>query len=132
MSLRVARLLLLFNPSPTGLFLSKAKAMEQERLEKEVRLGYSRGKRSYVSVVREHYLREDISCRSELCLLCRDIPSHGSPKGATFTAAVYVCALCVCVCYLLALREGLKKLFHTHSVSSSTEIFSKRRKIYSL
>ena len=31
-----------------------------------------------------------------------------------------------------ALREGLKKLFHTHSVSSSTEIFSKRRKIYSL
>ena len=29
-------------------------------------------------------------------------------------------------------QRGTKKLIHTHSVSSSTEIFSKRRKIYSL
>ena len=53
---------------------------ELERLEKEVRLAYNHGRRSYVSVVREHYLREDISCKSELCVLCPDI--HRISKGA--------------------------------------------------
>ena len=48
------------------------------QLEKEVRLGYNHGKRSYVSVVREHYLREDLSCRSELCALCSDPPQTRS------------------------------------------------------
>ena len=33
-----------------------------------------------MSVVREHYLREDISCKSELCVLCPDI--HRISKGA--------------------------------------------------
>ena len=57
-----------------------------ERLEKEVRLSYGRGKRSYVSVVREHYLREDISCGSELCVLCRDISSHKNRKKGVIMA----------------------------------------------
>ena len=53
-----------------------AREMEQvKRVEKEVRLSYGRGKRSYVSVVREHYLREDVSCGSERCILC-----HGAPN----------------------------------------------------
>ena len=58
--------------------------MEQgEQLEKEVRLSYGRGKRSYVSVVREHYLREDLSCGSELCILCKELPSPATvSKGA--------------------------------------------------
>ena len=40
------------------------------KLEKEVRIGHGRGKRGNVSVVREHYLRDDISCKSEACVLC--------------------------------------------------------------
>ena len=62
----------------------------KQRIEKQVRLGYNRGKRSYVSVTREHYLREDISCRSELCVLCREIAPPTGSKGAN--------CVCVCVC----------------------------------
>lgn len=54
--------------------------------EKEVRLSYNHPRRSYVSVVREHYLREDISCRSELCVLCPDYPSHSKSKGVSLKA----------------------------------------------
>ena len=115
----------------------------REALEKEVRLSYGRGKRSYVSVVREHYLREDISCQSELCVLCSDLPSQRNGGATTvkcrtdlfIRVSVRACVFVIeflLFDLLVALREGLKKLFHTHSVSSSTEIFSKRRKIYSL
>ena len=57
--------------------------MEQNRLEKEVRIGYDHARRSYVSVVREHYLREDISCKSDMCMLCPAIaaqPNKGISK----------------------------------------------------
>ena len=47
------------------------------RLEKEVRIGYGKGRRSYVSVVREHYLRDDIPCKSEACVLCAEITPPG-------------------------------------------------------
>ena len=42
-----------------------------------MRIGYRRG-RSHVSVVREHYLREDISCKSELCILCPELAGKQS------------------------------------------------------
>ena len=48
------------------------------RLEKEVRIGYGKGRRSYVSVVREHYLRDDIPCKSEACALCMEITPPGN------------------------------------------------------
>lgn len=44
--------------------------MELDRIEKEVRLTYGKGRRGYVSVVREHYLRDDISCKTEKCCIC--------------------------------------------------------------
>lgn len=48
------------------------------QLEKEVRLGYGkRTGRGYVSVVREHYLRDDVGCKREGCSLCVDSPSDG-------------------------------------------------------
>ena len=38
-------------------------------IEKEVRLTH-RKRRANVSVVREHYLRDDISCKAEKCCIC--------------------------------------------------------------
>ena len=52
-----------------------------ERLEKEVRIGYGKGKRGYVSVLREHYLRDDIPCKSEACALCGQLIGPGSNRG---------------------------------------------------
>ena len=52
-----------------------------QRLEKEVRIGYGRGKRGNVSVVREHYLRDDIPCKSEACVLCTTLISPGPVRG---------------------------------------------------
>lgn len=49
-------------------------------IEKEVRLPYRRGgKRSYISVVREHYLRDDIPCKVENCPTCQH-PLTGGPS----------------------------------------------------
>ena len=53
-----------------------------QRLEKEVRIGYGRGKRGNVSVVREHYLRDDIPCKSEACVLCGKQIAPGYLEGA--------------------------------------------------
>ena len=39
-------------------------------IEKEVRLPYRKGKKANHSVVREHYLRKDISCKAEKCCIC--------------------------------------------------------------
>jgi DIS3-like exonuclease 1 len=54
-------------------------------LEKEVRLVHRRGRRSHVSVIREHYLRDDISCKAEKCRICqhqlREKQSLGSKGG---------------------------------------------------
>ncbi|XP_064382954.1 DIS3-like exonuclease 1 [Halichondria panicea] len=51
------------------------------RCEKQVRIGYGKGRRGYVSVTREHYLRDDISCKVEKCILC-DEEDSGLRKQA--------------------------------------------------
>ena len=44
------------------------------RVEEQVRVGHGRrGRRAAVSVVREHYLRDDISCRVQACALCGEL-----------------------------------------------------------
>lgn len=55
--------------TPTYQF-SHAHAVTMKSLEKEVRLTYGKGRRGYVSVIREHYLRDDISCKVEKCSIC--------------------------------------------------------------
>lgn len=60
-------------------------------------MSYGRGKRSYVSVVREHYLREDIPCGSELCVLCRDISSHNNKKKGVTWPVSYFCVYIECM-----------------------------------
>ena len=62
----------------------------REALQREVRLGYRQGKRSYVSVVREHYLREDISCLSELCVLCPELNSSKHRKKGEISQTVRI------------------------------------------
>lgn len=44
--------------------------MQMLRLEKEVRLTRGKRRRSNVSVIREHYLRDDIPCKVERCCIC--------------------------------------------------------------
>ena len=44
-----------------------SRIMLRDKVDKKVRLRWDRKRRSYVSVVREHYFRDDISCKSELC-----------------------------------------------------------------
>ena len=48
------------------------------KLDKEVRIGYGKGRgRGNVSVLREHYLRDDVPCKSEGCALCSELGSTG-------------------------------------------------------
>ena len=44
--------------------------------EKEIRFSSFR-RRGTVSVVREHYLRDDISCKVEFCPLCTNCKAGG-------------------------------------------------------
>ena len=56
--------------------------LEMKRREREVRLNYAKGKRGYVSVMREQYLRTDIPCKVKECTIC-DIDSKRSDwKGS--------------------------------------------------
>lgn len=43
--------------------------MLSEKVNKEVRLKWGRGRRGHVSVLRENYFRDDVSCKSEICIL---------------------------------------------------------------
>ncbi len=61
------------------------------KLEKEVRLGYGRGKaRGYVSVVREHYLRDDIACKRDGCCICQELSCPDGRQHLTDSASHYV------------------------------------------
>ena len=51
-----------------GLFVDWLIAEDMEKTEKFLRLKTRKGK--FLNVVREHYLRDDISCHSELCSHC--------------------------------------------------------------
>lgn len=53
-----------------------AGARKMLRCEKQIRIGYRKGRRGNVSVTREHYLRDDISCKVRGCALCEDISSN--------------------------------------------------------
>lgn len=54
-------------------------------IEKEVRLTHRHGKgrRGNVSVIREHYLRDDISCKVENCsiAICKQQGNKLNPEG---------------------------------------------------
>ena len=50
-----------------GAQVEESVVMLREKVDKKVRLRWDATRRSHVSVVREHYFRDDISCKSELC-----------------------------------------------------------------
>lgn len=47
------------------------------KIDKEIRIGWNK-RRGQVSVIREHYLRGDIPCRSQLCTTCDHTLSDGN------------------------------------------------------
>ena len=58
--------------------------LQMDRVEKEVRLTYTK-RRTHVSVIREHYLRDDISCKAEKCCIC---DHHDSSQGGLLCKAL--------------------------------------------
>ena len=50
---------------------------ELEKVDKLVSIGWGRG-RGYVTVLREHYLRDDISCHYQACPVCNNASSSAS------------------------------------------------------
>ena len=50
--------------------------MLTSKVDKEIRIGWNK-RRGIVSVLREHYLRDDIPCRIQECRLCRQELSDG-------------------------------------------------------
>ena len=50
---------------------------ELEKVDKLVSIGWGRG-RGYVTVQREHYLRDDISCHYQACPVCNNSSSSAS------------------------------------------------------
>ena len=60
------------------------------KLDQEVRIGWNK-RRGQVSVIREHYLRDDIPCRIQQCSLCDQSLADGMRNLLGTLAIVLFC-----------------------------------------
>ena len=77
-----------------------------EKVEKEVRFSSVR-QRGNVSVVREHYLRDDIGCKVDSCPLCTDCKVGGDKRCKGKQKGIFVLSANSCPRIRVARRQLL-------------------------
>lgn len=78
-----------------------------QRVEKEVRLTHVKRRRSHLSVVREHYLRSDITCKVDKCTVCDQDQSKGIISIAVHWAEDRLGLICRYACSIAEIWQEI-------------------------